>query len=294
MSGGVPRLAGPAILFCPADRPERYNKALDRADSVIFDLEDAVHPAQKPAARESLSAWCLQAENRSLLETDPIRVVVRINPVSSDFFHDDVELLRALPVKAVMLPKAESAAEVDQLAKALPGISVMALCETPLGIIQSDAIAQHSSVHGLMWGAEDLIAAIGGSSSRREDGRYRDVARQARSTMLLSASAFGKPAIDSIYADFSDSAGLIDEARDASASGFALKACIHPAQSAVVREAFAPSPAELEYSQALLAEVSRSGGAVQFRGAMIDEPLIRHAENIMERADKQETDAPPE
>jgi len=294
MSNQVRRLAGPAILFCPADRPERYSKALDRADAVIFDLEDAVHAEQKPAARQSLAEWAQEASNRPLLEADPVRVVVRTNPVTSEFFHDDVELLRSLPVQAVMLPKAESAAEVDQVAEALPGVSVIALCETPLGIVRSDAIAAHPSVHGLMWGAEDLIAAIGGSSSRREDGRYRDVARQSRATLLLNASAFGKPAVDSIYADFSDSQGLTDEARDASASGFALKACIHPAQSAVVREAFAPSPEEVEYAQALLAEVGRADGAVQCRGAMIDEPLIRHAENIMERKQKQEAGTPPE
>ena len=294
MSSTIRQVAGPAMLFCPADRPERYVKALERADSVIFDLEDAVAPEQKSAARQSLRAWCQDERNRSHLESDPARVVVRINAASTEDFDADVEALSGTGVRVLMLSKAESAQQIDQITEVLPGASVLALCETPLGVIRSEQIAEHPAVSGLMWGSEDLIAAIGGSSSRTEQGQYRQVAQHSRAAVLLSATAFGKQAIDSIYADFSDAEGLAAEARDASASGFVLKANIHPSQVAVVRRAYAPSDDEVEYAQALLAEVNRSAGAVQFRGAMVDEPLIRHAENIMERAEKQKAGAPPE
>lgn len=287
MISRVRQLRGPAILFCPADRPDRYGKALQRADSIIIDLEDAVDAEQKPAARQALAAWAQDEANKAELDADPVRVAVRVNAVGTEDFDKDMELVASIPVQAVMIPKAESADQAEQAAQALPGVSLIALCETPLGIVQSAQLAQHPAVHALMWGAEDLIAAIGGSSSRKPDGAYRDVARESRAQVLLSSAAFGKPAIDSIYADFSDASGLAEEARDASASGFALKACIHPAQSQVVREAFAPTDEEVEYARALLAEVSRSAGVVQFRGSMVDEPLIRHARNVLQRSDAQ-------
>ena len=294
MSATVRQAAGPAMLFCPADRPERYAKALARADSVIFDLEDAVAPEQKPTARQHLRAWCQDEQNRGHVEADPVRVVVRVNAASTEDFAADLQTLAATGVRMLMLPKAESAQQIDQITEVLPDVCVLALCETPLGVIRSEQIAQHRAVSGLMWGSEDLIAAIGGSSSRTEQGQYRQVAQHSRAAVLLSATAFGKQAIDSIYADFSDAEGRAAEARDASASGFVLKANIHPSQVAVVRRAYAPSDDEVEYAQALLAEVNRSAGAVQFRGAMVDEPLIRHAENIVERAATQEAGAPPE
>ncbi|MDO5492562.1 MAG: CoA ester lyase [Nesterenkonia sp.] len=274
---------GPALLFCPADRPERYAKAAERSDAVILDLEDAVAPGDKAEARRHLAEHLTAGAGTD--EALRARTIVRVNPVSEEEFSEDLAVLSTTEVKWVMLAKAESAADVDVVARALPGVGVLALCETAAGVVAAEEIAAHPATAALMWGAEDLIASIGGSSSRHPDGTYRDVARQARSRVLLAAAAHGAVGIDAICADFTDVEGLAAESADAVGSGFAAKACIHPAQVAVIREAYAPTEEELEHARALLGEVSRHGGAFQFRGAMVDAPLIRHAERVVRRAE---------
>jgi citrate lyase subunit beta/citryl-CoA lyase len=134
-----------------------------------------------------------------------------------------------------------------------------------------------------MWGAEDLIAALGGQGSRGPDGRYRDVARHARSTVLIAAQAAGRPAVDSVYLDIADLAGLALEAADAAASGFSYKACVHPSQAEVVRAAFRPSAEALAWARRVIA-AAPAGGALSLDGQMIDAPLVRQAERIVAQA----------
>lgn len=276
---------GPSLLFCPGDRPERFSKAAERADAVILDLEDAVAPSEKPSAREHVAAH-FAADGPA--GADPAlrhRTIVRVNAGDSGELAADLQMLVGSGVEFVMLAKTESAEDVAQVASVLGQVGVLALCETAAGVMAAEEIAAHPATVALMWGAEDLIASIGGSSSRTPDGVYRDVARQARSQVLLSAAAHGAAGIDAIYADFSDAEGLAAESADAVGSGFAAKACIHPSQAAVIRAAYAPTADELEHAQALVEEVSRHGGAFQFRGAMVDAPLIRHAERVVQRAE---------
>lgn len=260
---------GPALLFCPADRPERYAKALAAADAVILDLEDAVAPADKASAREALVA----------ADVDAARVIVRVNPSPTPELAHDLDALRGTPFRRLMLAKAEETAEVD----ALDGYRVIALCETPRGVENAGALARHPLVDGLMWGAEDLVAGIGGRSSRTGDGRYRDVARYARSRVLIAAAAAGIDAIDAVHLDIADTAGLEDEARDAAASGFAATACIHPSQVEVIRRAYAATPDELDWAEAVLDEATRQPGVFRFRGRMIDEPVLRQARRALSR-----------
>jgi len=261
---------GPAILFCPADRPERYEKALERADAVILDLEDAVAPAHKDAARAALLAHPI----------DPERVIVRVNGFATDAFEADLAALRKSSYTRIMLPKASSAPEID----ALRGYDVIALCETAAGILAAPQIAAVAHVVALMWGAEDLVASLGGTSSRLDDGRYRDVARFARSAVLLAAAANETAVIDSVYLNIADLAGLSIEARDAAAVGFAATACIHPSQVAVIREAYAPPTAQVERARAVLAAAENQHGVFTFEGQMVDEPVLRHARNVLARA----------
>jgi citrate lyase subunit beta/citryl-CoA lyase len=176
----------------------------------------------------------------------------------------------------IMLPKSERRDQVDALAD----WRVIALCETPLGVLAAGEIAAAPNVIALMWGAEDLIAAMKGRTSRRADGRYRDVALHARSVILLAAAAHGRLAIDSVYTSIADLDGLAAEAQDAASSGFALKACIHPSQVPVVRAAFRADAAQVEWARRVLA-AARDGGAIAVDGQMIDAPLIRQAEAIM-------------
>ncbi|WP_430646232.1 HpcH/HpaI aldolase/citrate lyase family protein [Agromyces sp. GXS1127] len=262
---------GPALLFCPADRPDRYAKAAERADAVILDLEDAVAEVAKSAARESLVANPL----------DPARVIVRVNPASTPHFADDLAALRRTSYRTVMLAKCEGTADLV----ALEDFDVIALCETARGVLAAADLASVDIVSALMWGAEDLVASLGGASSRFPDGQYRDVARHARSQVLLAAGAHGVAAIDAVHLDLADADGLRTEAEDAVALGFAATACVHPGQVEVVRAAYAPSPERREWAQALLAEaaVRDRDGVFAFRGQMVDAPLLRQAEALVRR-----------
>ena len=262
---------GPALLFCPGDRPERFAKAANRSDAVILDLEDAVAPADKDAARRNLVASDL----------DPASTIVRVNAVGTADFEKDLAAVRQTPYRTLMVAKSEDASAIGA---ALADFAVVALLETALGVVRAADIAQVPCVTALMWGAEDLMASLGGESSRGPDGAYRGVAQQARATVLLAAGAFGKGAIDSIYANIPDTRGLEVEARDAAASGFAAKACIHPGQVAAVRSAYAPSAEEAAYAADVLAEAENHGGVFSFRGEMIDGPLLKQARQTLHRA----------
>jgi citrate lyase subunit beta/citryl-CoA lyase len=262
MTGALP---GPALLFCPADRPDRFQKAVDAADLVVLDLEDAVADPDKEAARRALR----------ITPIDPDRVIVRINPVGTAHHERDLEVLSHTRYRRVMLAKTETVEDLYTLAR----WQVIALCETARGVLNAPAIAAAAPVIALMWGAEDLIASIGGRSSRRVDGGYRDVARHARSRVLLAAAAAGLSAIDSVYLNFGDLDGLAAEAEDAAASGFSLKACIHPSQVPVVRQAFRPDANQLEWALEVLA-AAHAGGVHTLGGQMIDAPLVRQAEAI--------------
>ncbi|NUP75101.1 MAG: CoA ester lyase [Sinomonas sp.] len=262
---------GPALLFCPADRPERFAKAAERSDAVILDLEDAVAPDAKEAARQHLVESGL----------DPARTIVRINSASSPDFDLDLAALVATPYRTVMLAKAESPAQVRLLA----GFAVVALCETALGVVNSAVIAAEPNVVALMWGAEDLVASLGGTSSRANDGGYRAVALHARSSVLMAAGASRKAAIDAVYTAIPDLDGLSAEAEDAAASGFAAKACIHPNQVTGVRAAYAPSAEAVAAARKLLAAADAAAtGVFQYEGRMIDGPILRHAEAVLRRS----------
>lgn len=275
---------GPALLFCPADRPDRYAKALDRADSVILDLEDAVAPADRASAREAMAR----------VRLDPSRVVVRVNPAGSADFADDLESATRCGYDTVMLAKTSSRADVDAVTWHDRSLAVIALCESAAGVMAAGEIAAAPSTVALMWGAEDLIASLGGTSSRFSAGpdgtgaigagRYRAVAEHARSVVLLAAGAHGKAAIDTVHLDIADLDGLRVEAEDAVASGFDATACIHPAQAQVIRDAYRPSADDIARALALLAEAANHSGVFRYGDAMVDGPVLRHAEALIRRA----------
>lgn len=272
--------AGPAILFTPADRPDRFAKAADRADMVILDLEDGCRPENRTAARRAI----IDSAEAAGLDAD--RVIVRINPVDSDDHDEDLAMLADCRFDQVMLPKAESAAAAESLA----GHRVIALIETPLGVLRADEIAAADNVVAMFWGAEDLIAGLGGTSSRFGDdegsdaGTYRDIARHARARTQLAAAAFGRAALDSVHVDIADDDGLRHEALDAAALGYAATVCIHPAQVPVIREAYRPTDEDADWARRLLAAARDNAGAFRFEGRMVDAPLFRQAEAIARRA----------
>lgn len=262
---------GPALLFCPADRPERFAKAAGRADAVILDLEDAVAAGSKVAARGALIDASL----------DPARVIVRVNPIGTADFESDVATLSQTDFRTIMVAKAESAKKIARLD---PRFEVVALCETARGVVAAEKLAAAPNVVALMWGAEDLVASIGGTSSRKAKGGYRDIARHARSRVLLAAGAAGIAAIDAVHLDIADERGLRREATDAAASGFTASACIHPGQVETIRAAYRPDAAALAWARAVLAAAEGEGGVFRFEGRMVDEPVLRHARTVLARA----------
>lgn len=260
---------GPALLFCPADRPERYEKALAAADLAILDLEDAVAAADKDRARAALREH----------PVDPERSIVRVNPAGTAAFAADLVALRGTGYRTLMLAKTEAAAQLDGLAAA--GFEVVALCETARGIQRAEEIAQHPAAVALMWGAEDLVASMGGRSSRRSDGAYHDVARHARSRVLLAAKAAGCHAVDAVHLDIADLDGLRQEALDAVQVGFDATACIHPSQVPVVRRAHTASDQDRDWAVRVLRAAEGEPGVFRFESRMIDEPVLRQARKIL-------------
>lgn len=259
-------LPGPTLLFCPADRSDRYAKAMAAADTVIIDLEDAVAPRDRPAARQALLSSSLE----------PDRVIVRVNAMGTDDHEMDLRTVRRTAYRRIMVAKTESAGDLGRL----PEWEIIALCETARGVVHAAEIAAVPSVIAIMWGAEDLVASLGGYASRGPDGRYRDVARAARAQVLLAAGAHGRAAIDAVYLDMKDLDGLAVETEDAAASGFAYKACIHPSQVETVRRGFAPSRDRIAWARRVVAACAE-GGVVRVDGQMADAPLLAQAQRIL-------------
>ncbi|CAN5355233.1 CoA ester lyase [soil metagenome] len=258
---------GPAWLFCPADRPERFGKAAAAADVVILDLEDGVAAKDRDAARAALIDTPL----------DPGRTVVRVNPSGTADHELDLQTLAKTSYTTVMLAKTDTAQQVSALAP----LDVIVLVETPLGALNVVETTRADNAYAVMWGAEDLFALTGGTANRRTDGTYRDVAQHVRSQSLLAAKAFGRLALDSVYINIKDLDGLRAESDDAVAVGFDGKVAIHPSQVAVIRGAYTPTDEQVRWAQQVLAEVANQRGVFQFDGLMVDAPVLRRAERIV-------------
>jgi citrate lyase subunit beta / citryl-CoA lyase len=268
-----------SLLFVPGDRPERMEKALGLgSDALILDLEDAVAQEAKPAAREMTAAFLRLAKRGPML-------FVRVNPLESGLLDEDLEAISDAKPDALVLPKAEGASSVEALAARAPGLPILPIAtETPAAIFE---IGSYRSVRhlilGLTWGAEDLPAAIGATSARNEDGGYTPPYEMVRSLTLFGAHAAGAQAIDTVYPDLRDLAGLADYARRARRDGFGGMMAIHPSQVPVINEAFTPSAQELAEAQAIVdAFAANPGrGALKLGGRMIDAPHLTQARRLL-------------
>jgi citrate lyase subunit beta/citryl-CoA lyase len=261
---------GPAWLFCPADRPERFQKAAAAADIVILDLEDGVAAPDRPAARDALVDVPL----------DPARTVVRVNPFGTEDQARDLEALAGTGYDTVMLPKCEAPEHVSALAP----LDVVVLVESPLGALTVTENVRAENAIAVMWGAEDLFAVLGGTANRYPDGTYREVARHVRSQSLLAAKAHARLALDSVYLDIKDLDGLRAEVDDAVAVGFDAKVAIHPSQVPVIRAGYAPTSDQVQWARHILAAAAKERGVFAFEGIMVDAPVLRRAERIVRLA----------
>jgi citrate lyase subunit beta/citryl-CoA lyase len=273
-------MARRSILFSPGDDPEKLRKAVDTdADVVVFDLEDAVVPDRKAAARETVRA-ALEA----VVPADP-EVCVRVNPIDRGAAEDVAVALAGQAPDSVMLPKVPDAAAVDRLAALLADAGldcpVLALAESAAGILHAEAIAAADATDALIFGAEDLAGDIG--AQRTDDGGELTHARQQ---VVLAARAAGVTPIDTHYPDYTDDAGLRAEAERAAQLGYDGKLAVHPAQATVINDVFTPDPERVEWAERILAaRDSAESGVFVVDGEMIDAPQIRQAERILARAE---------
>ena len=268
-------------LFVPADSEKKIAKAIEsEADAVIFDLEDSVAPAQKGAAREILV-------NLPARSGGP-QWWVRINPLGSEHHKDDLELIRIADLHGIVLPKAESGADVTELAHRTGNIPIHAIVtETAASLFGLLSYREpNSPLAAMSWGAEDLSAALGAASKYDSDGSLSFTYQLARSLCLAGAIAAGVQPVDGVFADFRDDEGLRREAEAAAREGFTGKLAIHPAQVPIINAAFTPSAAELEHAEAIVAafEAQPDAGVLSVDGRMVDRPHLVQARKVLDRA----------
>jgi citrate lyase subunit beta/citryl-CoA lyase len=277
-----------SALFGPANNPALVPK-LPRSgpDVVILDLEDAVPPAEKPAARTHMADGVVAL---TALAHGPL-VAVRVNAVRTPWFVDDVRAAMGAGADVLVLPKAERLDDLDALRTVMAGTdapyvpAVLAGIETALGVADARAFLGHGVV-ACYFGAEDFVTDMGGV---RTETNAEVV--HARAHVALVARVCGVAALDIVTADLGDAGRFRREAAEARALGYAGKLCIHPSQVPLAHESFAPSAAEIDRARRVLAawaEANERGvGAIAFEGQLVDEPMAARARAVLAAAGAQ-------
>jgi citrate lyase subunit beta/citryl-CoA lyase len=268
-------------LFVPADSEKKIAKAIESdADAIIFDLEDSVAPERKAEARAILKGLPKHSNGPQWW--------VRVNPIGTEYHKDDLGLIRSAYVQGIVLPKAESGADVTELAHRTGNIPVHAIVtETPASLFGLLSYRDPKSpLSAMSWGAEDLSAALGASSKYDFDGNLSFTYRLARSLCLAGAVAAGVQPVDGVFADYRDEKGLRAEAEAARREGFTGKLAIHPAQVPVINAAFTPSADEVRHAEEIVAafEAHPHSGVLSVAGKMVDRPHLIQARRVLERA----------
>ena len=285
-----------SLLFVPADSEKKMARgAISGADALIIDLEDSVAAANKPSARKLAAAFLAEMRARPARP----RLYVRINPIDTAYWRDDLAGVMAAAPDGLLQPKPRSGADITTLAAALDAAErqhglgagqtrLLALApEIPLTLVNMHTFVDVSPrLEGLTWGAEDLSAVVGSQSTREADGRTWTAPYQlARNLCLMTAAAGGRQAIDTIYANFRDIEGMTLEARLAARDGFTAKMAIHPDQVAPINDAFTPSAAEIGWAREVVAVFAANpdAGTLALRGQMLDRPHLMRAQRILAR-----------
>jgi citrate lyase subunit beta/citryl-CoA lyase len=258
-----------SYLFVPGNRPDRFGKAVaSGADAVILDLEDAVPPAEKIAARAHVSAW-LSADHP---------VIVRVNAFDTEWFQGDLGICRQPGVAGVMLPKAEHAGHIEAVAARIGKTTpILPVVETALGLWNAEALARGPQVERLAFGAIDLGVDLQVSG---DEG----LAAFRSQSVLVSRVAGIQPPIDAPTITFTDLERVRADAVRARRMGFGGKLCVHPAQVVPVHEAFAPTADEVAWARRVIAaDAAASGAATAIDGEMVDRPVVARAQAILAR-----------
>lgn len=250
-------------LFVPADRPDRFDKAAQSAaDALILDLEDAVAVDAKDMARKNIA---------SEFTDEP--VMVRINGLNTPWFEADLAAVAEGHFAAVVIPKAERAVELANLAETLPQTPIVALIESAEGIANARAIAEVANVVRLAFGSIDYCADLGCDHER-------DALLMPRSALVLASKLGGiAPPIDGVTAAIKDTDLCNADARHARSLGMTGKLCIHPSQIEPVKRAFAPTESEIAWAKRVM---EAEDGASSVDGQMVDAPVRLRAAAILE------------
>jgi citrate lyase subunit beta/citryl-CoA lyase len=254
------------------------------SDALILDLEDAVAPAAKPEARRHVAEF--------LNNHSEAKLWVRVNPLDGEEVDKDLAAVLSSHPDGIVLPKAEGGASVAELARRLTErgnatAQILAIAtETPAAVFQLGSYGGAKRLAGLTWGAEDLPAAIGATTSREADGRFTPPYELARSLCLFGAAAAGVAPIETVYPAFRDLDGLAGYAGRARRDGFTGMMAIHPDQVPVINTAFTPSEAEVAHASAVVAafEAKPGAGAVSLDGRMVDRPHLVQAQRTLAAA----------
>jgi citrate lyase subunit beta / citryl-CoA lyase len=265
------RVTDRSYLFVPGNRPGRFQAASDAgADIVVIDLEDAVAPADKAAARHAAAAWLGGARS----------AFVRINGFDTAWFAEDLSLLALPGLAGVMLAKAEVVDPIAEIRNAAPALPVIPLIESARGLWNVMPLASAPGVERLAFGSVDFQLDLG------IDGE-RDELLMARSQLVLASRVAGLlPPVDGVTLALDDAEALSQDVAYARRLGFGGKLCVHPRQVAAINEGFRPSAAEVEWARRVVVAAAEAGdNACRLEGKLVDRPVIDRARAILRLAD---------
>ena len=283
-----------SFLFVPGDSEKKLAKIAGcGADAVILDLEDAVAPAAKPAARALVARFLREAPRGD----GAPQLWVRVNPFDTGLTEHDVAAIVPGKPDGIVQPKPDGPACVARLStlldhmelahgvapgsiRILPVATETAIAPFRLGDYAGAGLTR---LAGLTWGAEDLAAALGATGNRDADGEWGFTYRLVRSLTLMAAHAAGVPAIETLHANFRDEEGLRASSRAARAEGFSGRLAIHPDQVRAINESFTPSEEEIAFARRVVEAFAAQpdAGTVALDGRMLDVPHLKSARRTL-------------
>ncbi|PKZ66063.1 CoA ester lyase [Gordonia terrae] len=281
-----------SFLFVPGDSEKKLSKVAEStADAVILDLEDAVSGNRKDVARELVADF---VRSRETVGSSP-QLWVRVNPLDSGLALTDIAAVVPSAPAGLVIPKIDGPADVVRVhhylevlesangfaagaIRVLPVATETAIAPFRLGDF---AAAGLSRLYGLTWGAEDLSAALGATTNLGSDGQWANTYQLVRSLTLMGARAADVEAVETLYVDIRDDAGLAESSRRARGEGFSGRIAIHPAQVDTINAAFTPTAAEVEYATRVVEAFAADVGTVALDGRMLDLPHLKQAQRVL-------------
>lgn len=278
-----------SILFVPADSEKKLGKAGSTgADALVIDLEDSVLPERKPLAREMMGNWLRALPDRR-------QWWVRVNDLRSGQLLKDLAAVVPARPAGIVLPKIQGPEDVATVGHYLDALEaehgldpaslriIAVVTETPSMMLRMGELAKqaHPRISHVIWGGEDLSAAMGAGDPRTAEGAWRPMYEYARCQALLAGHALGAEVIDTVYVDFRDPAGLRKACAASRYDGFTGRVAIHPDQVAAINESFTPSEAELVMARRVVEAFAAGAGAVSIDGKMYDIPHLKAAQRLL-------------